>query len=336
LYDLTINELNLIKSIEKFMHHEEWHADISITEELIKNCLQTQFPVLEPLEIQFLGEGWDNKAFLINQKIIFRFPRRKVAAELIQQENKLLNNLPIFDNIKIPLPEYIGEPTLQYPYVFQGYPIIEGISGYQALLSQSERAASLSVVSNFLRKLHDVDKEQAIAIGALEQESNRTIIDNSIDKLCERIDKIVERQICLINQTVFHAEVDAVRNLVLSKNDTCLVHGDLDCRHLIFNQHQLMGIIDWGDAGIANKAVDLSIIWSFYPQDCHEKFFEIYGVVEAATWQYARFLALYSAFTLMFYGKEIGDELLFAESFNAIKNINPDLLIDCNVNKIAS
>jgi aminoglycoside phosphotransferase (APT) family kinase protein len=35
----------------------------------------------------------------------------------------------------------------------------------------------------------------------------------------------------------------------------------------MFNQGRLTGIIDWGNTGINNRAVDLAVIFSFYPRD---------------------------------------------------------------------
>lgn len=310
------------------MNIEEWHADIAITEQLVINCLQ-QFPAILPVKtIELIGEGWDNKVFLINEKIIFRFPRRKIAVELIERENKVLTHLPQFPNIEIPIPQYIGHPTTDYPYPFQGYQKINGISGYQAQLTFEERDASIVPLANFLKQLHAINVTQATIIGAEAQIFDRMLVKRSIKKLTERIDKISAQKISVINQAAFQHEIDTAQKLVLPYEERCLVHGDLDCRHLLFHQQRLSGIIDWGDTGINNKAVDLAIIWNFYPSECHSIFFKIYGTVDDATWQYARFLGIYSSFTHMLYAKDIGDQQLFAEALHSIKRINAALLID--------
>ena len=183
-------------------------------------------------------------------------------------------------------------------------------------------------LAGFLKQLHDINEAQALAIGVAPQVFDRTIINKTVGALEERVTKIIARKIGNINQAHFQQEIKVAQNLVLPQHDNCLVHGDLDCRHLIFDDHRLTGIIDWGDMGINNKSVDLSIVWSFYPSSCHQQFLEFYGAVDAATWQYARFLGLYSVFTLLLYGHGIGDTLLMAESVNAIKQINAHLLMD--------
>lgn len=307
------------------MTTEKWHADIHVTDELAINCIQEQFPELLPIEIKSIGEGWDNKIFLVNEEIIFRFPRRKIAVELIERENALLKNLQPLFAIRIPNPVYIGKPTSSYPYPFHGYKIIPGLSGCHAHLTDEARLASLPVLAKFLRQLHNIDEAQAISLGAENQIFDRTVINEAITDLKERVNKITTKKICAIDMDCFEQEMQ-IANKIKLPEDKCLVHGDLYCRHLMFDKNNLVGIIDWGDVGINNRSVDLSVIWSFYPQSVHGQFFKLYGEVDANTWQYARFLGLYSAFTLILYGTDTKDVLLVTEAINAIKMINPALL----------
>lgn len=304
------------------MNHELWHADIEVTETLVRTCLQNQFPALMPItSLECIGEGWDNKVFLLNEKIIFRFPRRKIATELIENESRLLNNLQSMFDVKIPHPEYIGQPTTHYPYSFHGYPVIKGLSGDHAQLSDEERLSSLPLVARFLKQLHSIDEKKALALGATLQAFDRTNIEKTVNTLRECVDKIIARNILPINKSVFEQEMIAAQQIKLS-DERCLVHGDLYCRHLLFDQGKLSGIIDWGDTGINHKAVDLSVIWSFYPASSHSQFFELYGEVDLATWQYARFLGLYIMLMVLLYGHAISDQLLVAEATRAIQCIN--------------
>lgn len=147
------------------MNTELWHADIEVTQDLVAACLEDQFPLLMPIaSLQCIGEGWDNKVFLLNEKIIFRFPRRQIAIDLIENESRLLNNLQGIFEVAIPHPEYIGKPSSHYPYPFHGYPVIKGLSGDHAKLSDKERLASLSLVARFLKQLHRIDEKKALIV----------------------------------------------------------------------------------------------------------------------------------------------------------------------------
>jgi len=307
---------------------EEWHADIEISEDFVKKLLQEQFAELNPItSIQYLGEGWDNKVFLANKKTVFRFPRRKLSVELQKQENIILKNLPDFSSVRIPRLQFIGQATALYPYPFQGYEVIPGVPAYQANLSMEERSANITALALFLKQLHAINSTQAQAIGVVPQSTdNLSNVEQVISRLERCIAKISTRGLCHINYDCLKQEIAVAKRLVLS-GEPCLVHGDLDGRQLIFNDKKLIGIIDWGDVDISTRVLDLEVVWSFYPSSCHAKFFEIYGEVEHGMWSYARFLALYTSFSLLLYGADIQDAKLVTEATHSIIRINANLLM---------
>jgi len=309
------------------MGSELWHPDIKVTKALAKRSIEDRFSTLSPIKsIKCIGEGWDNKVFLVNEDIIFRFPHRKIAVELIERENVTLGHLHSKINIEIPNPKYIGHPSAYYPYPFHGYRMIKGVSGCHANLTPHERIASLTPLATFLKQLHSITEKRAIAMSGKNQVFDRTRTYEVANALNERVDKIIARKICKINKNCFQHEIMEAKKIELSFDAKVLVHGDLYCCHLMFNQGRLTGVIDWGDIGINNPSVDLAVIFSFYPSSCHKQFFEIYGEIEENTWQYARFLGLYSVLTNILYGYDIGDTMLLKEAINAVKRINPELL----------
>ncbi len=311
------------------MAQEQWHPEIEVTEALAKTCIYKQCKELLPItSITCIGEGWDNKVFLVNNTIVFRFPHRQVAAQLIERENKVLDYLHNIININIPYPRYKGHSSAHYPYPFQGYPIIPGISGCHANLTPTERSNSLIPLAHFLKQLHSITEKQAQAIGAAPPIFDRTNTGRLITTLTERVDKIIARNIIGINQRCFQAEINLAKNITLHFDDKVLIHGDLYCPHLLFLTGKLHGIIDWGDTGINHRSIDLSIIFSFYPQACHSSFFDIYGEVDAATLQHARFVALHIMLTILLYAHDRGDSLLVLEACESIKRINAELLVE--------
>jgi hypothetical protein len=54
----------------------EWTPEIVVDEALARRLLGEQFPELEPSELRLAGEGWDNTAWLVDGRFLFRFPRR--------------------------------------------------------------------------------------------------------------------------------------------------------------------------------------------------------------------------------------------------------------------
>jgi len=190
-----------------------------------------------------------------------------------------------------------------------------------------ERIRSITKLAKFLKFLHSISENEAVKIGAKPQVFDRTKTDGIVKALNERVDKISARDITYINKSVFHHEMSIAKSINLPPNKV-LVHGDLYCRHLMFHEGELTGVIDWGDVGINSPAIDLAVIFSFYPPITHQTFLDVYGKVDEKTWNYARFLGLHSAITFMLYGHDVGDALLVAEAINAIKRINPLLFVE--------
>ncbi|MGE3919634.1 MAG: phosphotransferase [Gammaproteobacteria bacterium] len=235
---------------------DEWHPDIEVDEKLVKHCIEQQFSELMPIKsIRCIGEGWDNKVFLINDKIVFRFPHRKIFIELIEQENLILNKLPVFQNIKIPALKYLGHPTIEYPYAFHGYELIVGTPAYQLEFTEEELVNSLVDLAKFLKKLHSIDERKAMALGAQPQIWDRTNIQKSTEAISERVKKNNERNRHKINTKLFEEETHEIKNISFSQKDRCLVHGDLDFRHILFYHQKLVGIIDWDDLGVNDRSV---------------------------------------------------------------------------------
>jgi len=307
------------------MSTELWHPDIIVDDDIVRKTIEAQFKELAPIELKFISEGWDNKIYLVNRNLIFRFPRRKIAANLIERENAILKYLPDIVNLKVPTPTYLGEPTPEYPYTFHGYPIIKGKSGCHAKLTESERVNSIEKLALFLKSIHNISASQAKSMGAKTPVEDRTDVDKAIKRLNERVKKIQLKNIMPIDNKVFEEELLLAKSVKLPTLKV-LIHGDLYFRHLIFYKGELTGIIDWGDVALNNKTVDLAVIFSFYPEYCHQRFFDVYGEVDNQTWTYARFLGLYTAITILLYGSDIGDKLLVHEALDTINRINPKLL----------
>ena len=69
-------------------------------------------------------------------------------------------------------------------------------------------------------------------------------------------------------------------------------------------------MIDWGDVHLGDPALDLSIAFSFLPPAARSRFRQVYGAIDAATWQRARFRAIHYGALLVEYGRSIEDEAL--------------------------
>jgi aminoglycoside phosphotransferase (APT) family kinase protein len=116
----------------------QWTADIEIDSALAMRLIAEQFKDLHFEQLEPFGTGWDNEAFLVDGHIVFRFPRRKFSAELIEREIAVLPPIAPQLPLAISAPAFIGKPTADYPCVFAGYELIEGTTACSFQLTDGD------------------------------------------------------------------------------------------------------------------------------------------------------------------------------------------------------
>ena len=231
-----------------------------------------------------VGNGWDNAAYLVEERFIFRFPQRSSAGPLMARENALLPLVAPQVPLKIPVPRFMGSPQEGYPYPFNGYEILLGVTACTRVPDDAQRRALAEDLARFLRALHTIDP-QPLRERGLPQD------------LIGRLDPV--------RLNVDEEPLEGAR---------CVVHGDLYARHLLLDsERRLCGVIDWGDLHYGQPAVDLMVVHQVIPPHHHDAFFAAYGPVDERAWRFARYRAQFHARKVEEYCRVIDDPAL-AES----------------------
>jgi len=301
-----------------------WQAEQNIDSRTALALIIEQLPFLKPKTIKLLGVGWDNTAYLINEKLIFRFPRRQIAVPLLTKEFHVLSKLAEFLPLKIPLPQWFGQAGLDYPWPFLGYRMLEGKSACQFQLDAFSRSQLAVPLAQALASLHAIP---------LSQELQSHLPENFMDKLnVSRLTPLITSQLAELYSLGLFQHNRLLLNFLAQAQDLkpgkrlTLVHGDLYVRHLLLdNEQRLIGIIDWGDVHRACPAVDLSIAHSFLPPEAQSLFRKAYGDIEETVWQLARFRAIYHSSVLALYGYKTQDKDILREGLWALTQISQGL-----------
>lgn len=247
-------------------------AEVKIDIPLIKNLLYSQHQDLAHLPLEFMGAGWDNEMYRLGDDYIIRIPRRQIAVELIENEQKWLNSISkrIDSNIQIPEHIRIGQPEHGYPWTWSVLPWIKGnmaIEGYPA-------SDQVKPLVQFLQQLHIIDHENVAP-------------NNSVRgvPLADRLESIESRMKELKTNTSFlSSRIEAIWETALSTSFTeekRWIHGDLHPRNILVNDKKITAIIDWGDMTSGDIASDLACIWMlFEEQNARQEFIQLYGMDE--------------------------------------------------------
>ncbi len=169
-----------------------WAADIAVDAALAAKLIAAQFPGLRDTAVEPFGVGWDNTAFLVGSRVVFRFPRRRVSANLIEREVAILPLVAPHVPLAIPAPRYAGVPSAEYPWAFAGYDLIAGTSADVVDLSDDARAALAEPLGRFLRALHAVDTAPLVARGLPPDEIGRLDHHKRLPLAVERLAALAE------------------------------------------------------------------------------------------------------------------------------------------------
>ena len=159
-------------------------AEVNVDEALVRRLLETQHPDLSELPLRHLDSGWDNVLFRLGEELLVRVPRRKVAAELIQNEQRWLPELGPSLPIDAPVPVRTGTPTDFYPWHWSLVPWFEGRCADEATITddQAERFA------DFLLTLH-----QPAPSNAPENPVRGVPLDVRVENTHERMARLREK-----------------------------------------------------------------------------------------------------------------------------------------------
>lgn len=295
----------------------KWEAEQTIEPPIALELIQEQFPNLGAKSIRLIGAGWDNTAFIIDEALIFRFPRREIALPLLQAEWCALPKLAPRLSLPIPLPKWRGEPSSRFPWPFIGYPMLPGYTACYANLSEQQRAALAEPIARFLSELHATPLSLIANCPITEDNHNRIDSSHLIERIAKNFDELSLLNL-LENRKQLEAAMKRLAPFRLPEMST-VVHGDFYIRHLLVDaQHRLVGVIDWGDLHLGDPAIDLAIAHSFLPLEAHQTFLNTYGTVSPQTWALAQLRAIHSSAQILLYGHHAQDPDLVREGRRAL------------------
>ncbi|WP_313800207.1 aminoglycoside phosphotransferase family protein [Cytobacillus sp.] len=267
--------------------------------------VKKSFPQLEINEVQINNKGWDNDILIINNEIVFRFPKSEQLLTKVLNEMQILHHLAL-KKTSIKIPKY--EPVYSDSRLIGvKYPLINGESLSEVsdcLLN--EKLENAKLISDFLTKLHSIDCSNM----------NETTLETiHTPYYWERLYTSVKHDVFPFLSTyqkneiseVFISFINNYSNLSYQKT---IIHGDLTASNIIYNKtlNRIEGIIDFTDAQFGDPAFDFAgLYWTFGP-DFTKEVLSFYTSLESSDSIFKRVSSFY------------GLQPVFHELLYALKN----------------
>lgn len=259
-------------------------AELDIDEALVRGLLAAQHPDLAELPLTAAGYGWDNAMWRLGDELAVRIPRRQLGAELMDREQRWLPDLAPRLPTPVPAPMHLGRPSQEvdadatYPWPWSVVPWFTGeTADARPLGVEGTRALGSALHALHVRAPKDAPVNPFRGIPLSERPDPLPDLDALYDGAPPR-------------------GLGRVWRRALAAPDTgwrTWTHGDLHARNLLVAPGgRLAAIIDWGDLGVADPAVDLSALWTVLDPGLHGVFCSAYGPVEGTLLERARGWAL--------------------------------------------
>jgi aminoglycoside phosphotransferase (APT) family kinase protein len=279
----------------------EWAAEVSVDAALARRLVGEQFPDLELRSLRPLGQGWDMTVWLVDDRWVFRFPRRELVIRGLLTEISQLPQLALLVPLPIPIPTYLGEPSSEYRWPFFGAPFLPGRELAEAGLDDGERARLGRPLGEFLRALHATRLSADLPVDPI----RRADMAFRVPRTLERLSELAQLGLWRAPRQA-HEVIEAAAELG-PPEPTALVHGDLHLRHLLVDHSgRPTAVIDWADLSYNNPGVDLVLYWSALSPAGRADFAEAYGTITDDHLLCGRILALFLCGTLAVYGHHEG------------------------------
>jgi aminoglycoside phosphotransferase (APT) family kinase protein len=242
-------------------------------------------PDLASLQLSLLAFGWDNVIYRLGDDLVARFPRRAVAAALMDHELQWLPVLAPTLPLPVPVPVRAGRAATEYPWPWSVCPWLPGAVAEQATLTDRRKAAEL--LGRFNAAMH-----RPAPPDAPPNPVRGVPLQDRAPVVLERIDVIAD----VIADIVDVASVRACWEDLLAtpawSGPPVWLHGDMHPLNVLVEHGEPSAVIDFGDLTAGDPATDLSLAWMMFTPDQRVVFRDAAGDVDDDTWRRARGWAL--------------------------------------------
>ncbi|WP_166704837.1 aminoglycoside phosphotransferase family protein [Bacillus albus] len=226
-------------------------------------------------------EGWDNVAVIVNDELLFRFPRKQEYAMRIPLEKELCTLLSYsLHEIKVPHYHLLyrndadAVPLCSYYTLIHGEPLK---TDTVTKLEDKELKTIITQLAAFLTTLHSIPLKQGTTLGfpvektltywkELQTKLNQYVTNSLTSLQHSSLNRLFENFFTCIDTSTFQ---------------NTIIHADFTHHHILFDKQNktISGIIDFGDAQMGDPAFDFAGLYYDFGQEFTTSVYEQYNML---------------------------------------------------------
>lgn len=245
---------------------------------IYEEAIREFYPELVINQIAMNDIGQNNDVLIINNTLVFRFPKYIEGIKKLEKENKVLDHINEEVSLSIPYPLYRSLESNEVGKVFTGYQLIQGTPFWSSAMKKIDDEELLQKIAfqlvQFLIELHSQPIKD-LGIKKQSVDDVRESIENLYKKFQQKLYPYMNEK----SQTeVSQNFEDFLLNDNLLNFSTVLIHGDFGSSNILWDSdsNALTGVIDFGEAEIGDPAYDFAGLLASYGNSFFKRCLNLY------------------------------------------------------------
>lgn len=222
---------------------------------------------------RFLGEGWNSCAYLVNNELVFRFPKRADHWEELEREITFLAFAA--GGLPMAVPEYVkvAPDSPAAPCGYAAYRYLRGQAMDANALSREKRASAAEAIAAFLRAIHGLQPPSSVS-SVLPREDERLVAEEYFSRADRHlVPKLLPSEAKAL-RTQFETYLGTSRNFSFRP---VVLHADLSRDHVLMRDGAIVGVIDFGDVSWGDPDYDFTYLFVDFGQAFVDEVAQRYG-----------------------------------------------------------
>jgi aminoglycoside 2''-phosphotransferase len=278
-------------------------------QDLLLQSIRSVYPDLRIASVEFNDDGQNNDVLVVNDELIFRFPKYAGALQRLEIETAILTGIQGRVSLPVPAPTFVNIGGQAVGEAFMGYHKLAGEplwrETFRAIDDDETLEGLASQLGRFLKELHSIP---AASIGC---ELPALDTDHKCADLYARIREKLFPYMRPDAREWTERHFETFLN-VKARFDLVIKHGDFGTSNILFDPRQRMicGVIDFGGSGLGDPAYDLAGLLSCYGEAFVRRCWKVYPEIESFM-DRVRFYQGTFALVEALFGIENGDPAAF-------------------------